>query len=107
MNDLLEQFEAFDEAHADVWRLFEKLTFQLIRAGREHSSADLVLHRIRWDYATSTSGDAPKINNNYSAAYARKFAAAHPEHKEFFARRVSRLDAYTVAAPPKQVEMFA
>lgn len=101
MNDLVAGFEAFDLAHPDVWDLFERLTFELIDAGRKHGSADMVLHRIRWDYETSTQEQTPKVNNNYSAFYSRKFTEKHQEHKEFFVRRHSKADY----RQRKQVEM--
>lgn len=82
------RFTEFDIENPWVWHAFETLTFQLIRAGRTHFSADAILHRVRFDYALHTqSDDSFKINNDYTSRYARKWAAAHPEHAEFFTYR--------------------
>ena len=89
---LASKFAAFDAAHGDIWLLFKQFTFDLIRAGKKHGSSDAVLHRIRWNYETSTTGDTPKINNNLSAAYARKFHREFPEYDGFFALRKSAYD---------------
>lgn len=80
--------DAFDKFHAenpDVWRHFEKFTLELIEAGHLHYSADAVCHRIRWHLDVETkSEDGLKLNNNYTAHYARLFAARYPQHATFF-----------------------
>lgn len=90
--DLCAEFIEFDRSHPDVYRLFCDLTLQLIRSGRESYGAHSVLHRIRWHYATSSQGEAFKINNNFSAFYSRKFAKDYPDHAAFFDRRTSVAD---------------
>jgi hypothetical protein len=67
--------------------MFKELTFQLIKAGRKHYSADGILHAIRWNTALRGS-DERKINNNYSSMYSRMFTSNYPEHKEFFEQRI-------------------
>jgi hypothetical protein len=89
---LWRQFVKFDEAHPDVWRNFQDITFDLIVAGVKHYSADSVLHVIRFHRATSTAKEAFRINNNFSACYARKWASCHPKQANFFARRQSKAD---------------
>lgn len=89
---LAAKFAAFDLAHPEVWDLFCYFTWDRIRAGFEHYSADAVLHRVRWETsAGSTIGDY-KINNNYSAFYARKFHDYFPSHADFFRCRASVAD---------------
>ena len=63
---LNEKFLAFDTAHPDVWWKFESFTLALIARGKKHGSSDAVMHRIRWDYETSSSGETPKLNNIFS-----------------------------------------
>ncbi len=79
------RFREFDRAHPDVWRLFRQFALELLQAGREHYSADAILHRIRWHFATSGKcHDGFKMNNNFSSRYARKLAAEDERFRGFF-----------------------
>lgn len=77
----------FVEENPHVWALFVRFTFELIRAGREHYSADAVFHRIRWHTAIETNDAEFKVNNNHAACFARWFDATYPEHVGFFRMR--------------------
>jgi hypothetical protein len=90
---LSERFAKFDAAHPDVWQSFVSVTRDLIAAGKTRYSADAILHVVRWHRATSTAGQEFKINNNFSACYARKWADTHKDAAGFFATRVSQADA--------------
>jgi hypothetical protein len=86
------RFAEFDASHPEVWALFQCFTLGLIAAGKKHHSSDAVLHRVRWETdAGNKSGDY-KINNNWSAFYARKFHKKFPRHAGFFRTRSSRAD---------------
>jgi hypothetical protein len=89
---LAEKFEEFDKTHPDIWGLFVQLTFQLIQNGRDHFGAQAILEKMRYDFATSTQGQIPKINNNWASFYSRKWAREYPKHAEFFERRKSVAD---------------
>lgn len=80
----------FHKANPRVYDLFKRFTFQVIRAGHQHYSADAVCHRIRWHTSVETQGDDFKINNNYAAYYARLFMVEHPQHDGFFRTRVTK-----------------
>lgn len=88
---LRERFEAFDAAHPEVWQMFERLTWDAIRAGRRRFSAKTIFGKMRWDTALhADDGEGWKVNNSFTAYYARKFMDAHPAHDGFFeTRRVS------------------
>ena len=88
---LRERFEAFDAEHPEVWEMFERLTFDVIRAGRSRFSAKVVFGRMRWDTALrADDGNGWKLNDHFTAYYARKFMERHPAHDGFFeTRRVS------------------
>ena len=93
------RFASVDAANPDTWRLFERFTFHMIRRGFAHYSADAVLHRVRWETATPLDDNSGfKINNNWSAYYARKFHAYHPEHEGFFRNRISKADRQKMLA---------
>ena len=88
------RFAEFDLAHPEVWALYKKYTFELIRRGFDHHSSDFVLHRVRWETASVLDDESSiKINNNWSAFYARKFRDEHPKHADFFRLRSSWADA--------------
>ena len=96
--ELMQRFSEFDAQYPKVWDLFVAFTFEVIRAGHSHYSADAVLHRVRWE-TTFDVGAPPhefKINNNYSAFYARKFREAFPQYAQFFRTRVSVADGSSV-----------
>lgn len=81
---------AFHREHPEVWDHFCRFTFELIDRGFRHYSAQHgVFARIRWetDSATPSGGSTFKINNNYSAFYARWFMEAYPEHDGFYRTR--------------------
>jgi hypothetical protein len=77
-------FEQYDFLNPHVWELFKQFTFEIIQTGHTQFSADSILHRIRWETSIVTKGSHHKINNNFSADYARKFMIQFPEHKQFF-----------------------
>lgn len=90
---LARQFEQFDAQYPQVWELFLRFTFQVIHVGYQHHSADAVLHRVRWETGVEIGPEHEyKINNNYSAFYARKFHRTYPEHAGFFRTRISAAD---------------
>lgn len=87
------RFERFDAANPMVWELFVKFSRTALRAGRKALSSKLIVERIRWEvYVTTKSEDEFKINNNWTAFYARKFMARYPEYKGFFRTRSSGAD---------------
>lgn len=86
-------FEAFHAANPHVYQLFEKFTFEAIRAGRKRFSARTVLHRIRWYTSVETQDPQGfKINDHWSPFYARMFHGRYPAHDGFFAMRMADAD---------------
>lgn len=80
----------FHAENPEVYRLFCRFAFEVIRAGHKRYSSDAILHRIRWHTNVETRGAEFKINDHHSAAYARLFLAEHPGHAGFFETRVRR-----------------
>lgn len=91
-DDALRRFQEFDARHPHVWLLFRRFTLEKIAAGHEHYSADSVLHRIRWETPAGGADDEFRINNNWSAFYARKFHRECPQHAGFFRLRAAKAD---------------
>lgn len=98
MTDLYAEFRKFDGANPGVWLLFKDFTLAAIKAGRKTYSADAILHRIRWHTEIETTGPVYKINDHFSAYYARKFLNFYPEREGFFITRALREERAQVAA---------
>lgn len=80
-------FDEYDRANPQIYESFRRFALQVIGAGRRRFGAKAVMERIRWDTLISAKDDGFKINNNYTADYARKFIAEFPEYAEVFATR--------------------
>ena len=84
---MADRFWTFHGENPHVYEAFCKLAQQAIQAGAERSSADLICHVIRWNRQLATSGFDFKINNCFTAYYARLWLRDHPEHPRFFELR--------------------
>lgn len=89
-DQIRERFEKFHAENPQVWELFKKFTFQLIRVGHKHYSSDAIVQQIRWHTAVETVGEVTKVNDHYRAYYARMFHREFPEHDGFFRNRVQK-----------------
>ena len=106
---IIESFRQFDEANPKVYELFKKFTLEVVkRKGKGvnevgeitntvgnpvKTSAKLLLNRIRWEiYMETISVDDTgfRINDIYSAHYARKFIKEYPQYKSIFNLRELR-----------------
>lgn len=79
----------FHRENPKVWECFVRFTFEVIHRGFRHYSAKGVFERIRWetDEADVDGKSTFKLNNNYSAFFARWFMDTYPEHDGFFRLR--------------------
>lgn len=79
----------FHRENPKVWKYFVRFTFEVIHRGFRHYSAKGVFERIRWetDEADVDGKSTFKLNNNYSAFFARWFMDTYPEHDGFFRLR--------------------
>lgn len=74
MSELEIAFAAFDDANPEVWELFRRFAAEAIEAGHVRLSASLIIERIRWETTVvTTTADVLKLNNNFTAYYARKW----------------------------------
>lgn len=90
-----ENFKKFHRDNPRVYQLFKRFTFEALQSGHRHFSADMIVHRIRWETSVVTkSNDGLKINDHYVSYYARMVMKDHPqlEKRRFFRtrRRTSR-----------------
>lgn len=84
-----ERFAAFDAANPEVYAEFRRIAAQLLNAGREHYSADAIMHVLRFERALRADRPAGelKLNDHYSSRMARKLMAADPRFEGFFETR--------------------
>lgn len=80
--------EEYDRLNPDVWRMFVKYTMRMIRKGQEHYGAKAIFEIIRYHSIVRAKGTY-KVNNNYTAYYARKFHRVFPMYDGFFETRRS------------------
>lgn len=87
------QFLAFHAKYPKVYDLYKAFCFQLINKDYTKIGSKMIIERIRWEIATGSKDDAGfKINNNYTAHYARLFAQEYPQYKDYFEfREIKRL----------------
>lgn len=88
-DQLLDDFARFHRSNTHIWELFCRFAEEAHRTGRTHYSAKAVFERIRWHVEVETQGEDLKLNNNYTAHYARMFHLHRPDMDGFF--RVRRL----------------
>jgi len=83
-------FEIYDEQHPQIWKAFERFTFEAMKRGFKNYGAKSIIELIRWH--TGVNAEFPegfKISNNHAPDYARKFMRVHPEHDGYF--RIKKL----------------
>lgn len=79
-------FAEYHEQNPQIYEAFKKFTFDLIKRGRDHYGAQGIIELIRY-HSIIGGNDGFKINNNYSADYARLFMRDFPQHDNFFRLR--------------------
>lgn len=93
-----ERFEQFHAANPQVFVHFKRFAWDVKRMGRTRWSADAIIQRIRWFLCVETAGDNFKVNDNFSAYYARLLIAEEPEFDGFFELRKTRQERLLAAA---------
>lgn len=82
-----DNFELFHIENPHVFNLFLKYSRMARERGFEKFSAKAIFERLRWHLNFETEGDTFKLNNNYTALYARKIISEYPEFDGFFELR--------------------
>lgn len=97
---IAERFEQFHSRNPVVYRLFKDYAWVVKRAGRSRFSADAIVQRIRWFMAFEGDGrEEFKINDHYTALYARKLMTEEPDaFGGFFELRKTRTERMLAAA---------
>lgn len=95
--DIGTEFEKFHRKHPEIFELFKRFANEVYATGITHYSSDAILHRLRWFCTVENKADPDgvKINNNWSAFYARLLAKEDPKFRTFFQFRKSKADELT------------
>lgn len=83
---LQRMFQKYDDENPHIYEAFRRFALQAIGYGRKYYGAKSIMERVRWNTMEEGNDDF-KINNNYTAYYARKFENEFPQHKGFFRKR--------------------
>ena len=87
--------EAFIEFHRKNPKLyleFEKQAYRAINAGKTKISSKMILNYIRWNVFIETTDKMFRVNDAFTALYARLFISLHPEHEDKFEVRKLRTE---------------
>ena len=85
-DEILLKVKIFHQNHPEVWDLFRKFTFELIKKGFKNYGAKSVFERIRWhtDRPNTEGHSTFRVNNDFTAFYARGFMKRYPFYEGFF-----------------------
>tara|TARA_R100001510_G_C7653488_1_gene211730 strand:+ start:1689 stop:2033 length:345 start_codon:yes stop_codon:yes gene_type:complete len=87
---LSERFKMYHERNPLVYIGLRRLALQLKRRGRKHYGIKGLFEVLRWEHARLSADDEPlKLNNAFTASYARLLMQQEPELQGFFRLRVS------------------
>ncbi len=82
---IAERFEWFHRQHPEVYEMYRRFAYQLLRAGCKRGSTQQILGRIRWETALNPGHDGGfKVNEVYKKHYAKKLVDEDPAFAEFF-----------------------
>ncbi|MEV0691274.1 hypothetical protein [Streptomyces sp. NPDC050388] len=83
---ITEQFHAFDAQNPHVYRALERMTARRLAAGATRVGLKNLFEDLRRQLPYGVAG----LNNNFTALYARRLIAAHPEWAAAFELRRRR-----------------
>jgi len=89
-SDIEKRFFKFHDENPHVYKEFERRALLLINKGRRHFGAKAIFEAMRFDWAATTTDEEFKLNNNYTAYYARMFEDKHPDYVGFFEMRTQK-----------------
>lgn len=82
----LSAWQKYQRENPGIWQAFKKYAFEIKEAGVNRYGAKSIMERVRWHIALKTKGEF-KINNDFTALYARKLINNYPEFGSFFELR--------------------
>ena len=85
-----ERFRSFHELNPHVYESLVGMAMRLRRNGRLKWGLKGLFEVLRWSQAIATQGDEYRLNNNYTALYARLIMEQEPALEGFFDVRERR-----------------
>ena len=82
--ELFSDFWAFHSRNLHLFEKFKANATLIRNAGHKQYGAWCIMQQIRWQHDLVSVGSAFKINNDFTALYARMLAATDPTFKDFF-----------------------
>jgi hypothetical protein len=82
-----ERFQAFHDRNPQVYRALRDMALEMRRRGHRQYGIKALFEVLRFNHAMRTEGDIFKLNNNYTALYARLLMDNEPELDGFFELR--------------------
>ena len=82
-----ERFRAFHRANPHVYVQLRKLALNYRRQGRQRGGMKMLFEVLRYQSGIRTRGEPYKLNNDFTALYARMLMAREPELAGFFETR--------------------
>jgi hypothetical protein len=105
---MLVNFETYDKEHPRVWELFLHFAIKTKAKGYKNYSAKAIFELARWHEGIPLGDDGFKLNNIYTADYARKLMNLKPEFVGFFrtrdlkAKRVTKVHGMDFGTGPDE-----
>ena len=84
-----ESFDRFHEQNPQVYEAFKEQVKIALKAGKKKMSAKAIINFLRWSMFLETTDDTCefKINDSYSAHFARLFVERNPRFDGIFEMR--------------------
>ena len=79
-------FDQFDRDNPQIYKYFVSFS-KTAAVNNSNYSARGIFHRIRWETSVNTQDQDFKLNDIWTAYYARKFMKDYPEYEGFFRLR--------------------
>ena len=76
-------FEVFHKENPKVYEMFKKFSLEASAKNKNYSARG-IFHRIRWETSVNSDDESFKLNDIWTAYYARKFMEDFPNLKGFF-----------------------
>jgi len=83
-------FFTYHAANPHIYEALRRFALEAKRHGRRRLGMKAVFERLRWWSLVEARSDAFKLNNNYTAHYARLLMKNEAELRDFFETRVQR-----------------
>lgn len=89
-------FWEFHREHPEVYEELRQLALDARRAGRRRIGMKMLFEVVRWNRLLRTGDRGFKLNNNYTAYYARLLMEREPELRGMFATRRLGVSSHVV-----------